>query len=69
MSVTTKDLEGAIDSIGNRVSEICEFLADLEKGQPIDPEALAEAQHDCRNVTQSMSSLKRVVNRIDGRKA
>ncbi|MCE7027296.1 hypothetical protein [Jiella avicenniae] len=68
MSVTSKDLEGAIDSIGTRVSEICEFLADLENGQPVSAEALAEAQHDCRNVTQSMTSLKRVVNRIDGRK-
>ncbi|WAP67281.1 hypothetical protein [Jiella pelagia] len=69
MSVTTKDLDGAIDSIGDRVSEICEFLADLENGQPVDAEALAEAQHDCRNVTQSMSSLKRVVNRIDAGKS
>ena len=69
MSVTTKDLDSAIDSIGDRVSEICEFLADLENGQPVDAEALAEAQHDCRNVTQSMSSLKRVVNRIDAGKS
>lgn len=68
MSVATKDLEGAIDSIGDRVGEICEFLADLENGQPVDAEALAEAQHDCRNVTQSMTSLKRVVNRIEARK-
>lgn len=64
MSATTKDLDGAIDSIGERVSEICEFLQDLEDGKPVDPEALAEAQHDCRNVSQSMNSLKRVVNRV-----
>ncbi|TFF25265.1 hypothetical protein E3C22_07780 [Jiella endophytica] len=65
MSDTSKGLEGAIDSIGDRVSEICEFLHELESGEPVDPEALAEAQHDCRNVTQSMTSLKRVVNRME----
>ena len=64
MKAKTRDLDGAIDSIGNRVSDICEFLHDLEDGKPIDAEALAEAQHDCRNVTQSMDSLKRVVHRI-----
>ncbi|MBO0905078.1 hypothetical protein [Jiella sonneratiae] len=68
MSIQGKDLEGAIDSIGDRVSEICEFLQELESGGPADPEALAEAQHDCRNVTQSMTSLKRVVTRMESQK-
>ncbi|MBP0615419.1 hypothetical protein [Jiella mangrovi] len=64
MSATTKNIDGAIDAIGERVSEICEFLHDIEDGKPVDSEALAEAQHDCRNVTQSMGSLKRVVHRM-----
>ncbi|MCQ0989813.1 hypothetical protein [Jiella marina] len=61
----TKKLDTAIDSISDRVTDICEFLHDLQPGEPIDPEALAEARHDCSNVTQSMGSLKRVVNRIE----
>ena len=68
MSSATKNLDGAIDSIGDRVTEICEFLHDLEQGKPIDAKALAEARHDCRNVTQSMGSLKRVVHRATGEK-
>ncbi|WP_207256985.1 hypothetical protein [Jiella flava] len=68
MVVKKEDLQGAIDSIGNRVDEICEFLQELESGKPVDAEALAEAQHDCRNVTQSMGSLKRVFNRLETQK-
>lgn len=61
----TKNLDAAIDSIGERVTHICEFLHELEPGQPVDPEALADAVHDCSNVSQSMNSLKRVVKRLD----
>lgn len=61
----TKNLDAAIDSIGERVNHICEFLHDLEPGQPVDAAALADAVHDCSNVSQSMNSLKRVVKRRD----
>ncbi|WP_157944643.1 hypothetical protein [Mangrovicella endophytica] len=65
----TKKLDGAIDSIGERVTNICEFLHDLEPGKPIDEKALHEAMHDCSNVSQSMMSLKRVVNRLEENKS
>ena len=61
----TKQLDAAIDSIKDRVTEICEFLHDIEPGKPVDAEALAEAVHDCSNVTQSVTSLKRVVGRME----
>ncbi|MEX6506508.1 hypothetical protein [Jiella sp. M17.18] len=65
----SKDLDAAIDSIQGRVTEICEFLHEIEPGKPVDETALAEAVHDCSNVTQSMTSLKRVVNRLGDQKS
>lgn len=58
-------LSGAIDQVGERVTHICEFLHEIEPGQPVDEKALQEAMHDCSNVSASMSSLKRVVERLD----
>ena len=59
----TKKLDTAIDAIGERVEQICEFLHEIDPAEPVDQEALASAMHDCANVSQSMDSLKRVVNR------
>lgn len=64
----TKKLDGAIDSIGERVTHICEFLHEIEPGKPVDKEALDAAMHDCSNVSQSMSSLKRVVSKLEDEK-
>lgn len=60
-----KGLGTAIDAVEKRVENICGFLHDLDKGEPIDAEALRDAVHDCANVTQSMRSLKRLADRID----
>lgn len=59
----TRKLDGAIEAIDQRVEKICEFLHETQGGEPVDPEALAEAVHDCSNVRQSMTSLRRVVDR------
>ncbi|MCB8838198.1 hypothetical protein [Aurantimonas sp. VKM B-3413] len=61
----TKNLDAAIDSIKDRVTDICEFLHEIEAGKPVDEQALADAVHDCSNVTQSVTSLKRVVGRME----
>ncbi|MCQ8783588.1 hypothetical protein [Mangrovibrevibacter kandeliae] len=65
----SRSLDAAIDQMGERVTEICEFLHDIQPGQPVDVDALKDAMHDCANVTASMQSLKRVVNRIEERAA
>ena len=54
----------AIDSVADRVKDICEFLHELDDGKPVDTDALKTAVHDCANVTQSMRSLKRVAARL-----
>lgn len=64
----TKKLDSAIDSIGERVSHICEFLHEIEPDKPVDKKALDSAMHDCSNVSQSMSSLKRVVQKLEEEK-
>ncbi|MEN3792475.1 hypothetical protein [Fulvimarina sp. MAC3] len=63
-----KGIDGAIDSVSERVEGICEFLHKLDAGKPVDAEALKSAVHDCANVTQSMRSLKRVAERLDSQR-
>lgn len=60
----SQKLEAAIDSIGERAHRICEFLHEIEPGEPVDTDALREAIHDCANVTASMQSLKRVAAKL-----
>lgn len=60
----SQKLEAAIEAVHARAHRICEFLHEIEPGEPVDEDALKEAIHDCANVTASMQSLKRVAAKL-----